>query len=102
MNLDRPARDLLDARVEAVADSPLRRAGRIVTAVAASAVAGLGDATSGPAVPAHLVVFRRDDGTVVLRVETNLLDQHLPAHVRAQLDTLTVAQFYERWGVSAG
>jgi hypothetical protein len=54
--------------------------------------------SNSPTVDGELIITRRDTGAELLRTETGF-----PlAHVRGQLDELTVAEFLTRWGIDPG
>ena len=102
LDLDQPAAAVLRMHVELEPGGVLRRTGRYAVALAMAAVeylAAPGDERPGPSVPGHLVVTHVD-GTVLLRIPSHAQDEHLLAHVRRQLDELTVGAFLDRWSAT--
>ena len=97
-----PARDVLSVRWETIDDGRAARVGRYFRALLAAVFVypevpgGVG---AGPAVPAYLVVQCSDSGDEVLRLRSDLQDVALLQHVRGHVETLTVGEFCDQWGV---
>jgi hypothetical protein len=98
---DAPANRLLTA--DLVTPPPAGKwtgAGRFV-----GALVGVATGAANPedaAARRDVLVTRRDTGATVLHVDSDIntgADETLLDHVRGQLDTLTLGQFLDRWGV---
>jgi hypothetical protein len=94
-----PARDVLAVRCEVIDDGRVSRLGRYLRALLAAVFSHPVGTGSGPAVPAYLIVERADTGAELLRLRSDLQDTALLQHVQGHLDSLTVGEFCEQWGV---
>jgi hypothetical protein len=97
-----PARDVLSVRRETIDDGRAARVGRYLRALLAAVFVYPelpGAAGSGPAVPAYLVVECINTGDEVLRLRSDLQDVALLQHVLGHVETLTVGEFCDQWGV---
>ncbi|GIJ46503.1 hypothetical protein Val02_33890 [Virgisporangium aliadipatigenens] len=100
IDLDARAGDVLTADIVATKAQQRWAVVRLFASSLICALLDMGGSRPQPVIQAaNLIVTRLDTGEEVWRTPAHIADLELKTHVQRQLDELTVAEFYDAWGI---